>query len=715
MTKPVILCVDDERFILSCLGEQLTRHLGNEYDIELADDATEVLDLLAQFTAEGISVPLLISDQMMPKLSGDELIIQVHAQYPHMLKMLLTGYSSTDAIVNVVNAAELYRYLSKPWDEMDLILTVREALRRHAQEQQLFQQYTALHEANEALKNSNAVLRATLESTADGILVTDQEGRLATYNQQILKLWGMSASEFMALNSIVEALHVLQAITPSPEILSSDYIKAIQDCEGKDEDEGLMQLKDGRIIEYYSCPQRVDSKILGRVWSFQDITQQKEAEATIQRQAHYDALTNLPNRTLFNERLDSLLNQIQSTGQGKLAVLFLDLDRFKYVNDALGHPGGDHLLQLTVQRLKEVLRPQDLISRWGGDEFTLLLPQIKNRSDADMIAQRLLESMQEPFQMNGQTLHATVSIGIAVYPEDGQDGGTLIKNADAALYRAKELGRNDYQHYSISIHSQNNERLIIESGFHRALAQQEFMLYYQPQIDVKTGEITQMEALIRWNHSSLGMIPPNVFIPMAEQNGFILPLGEWVLRTACRQLHQWQALGFPDLKMGVNLSAKQLRDKNLVAVVAQIIEESEISPKSLELEITETAAMEDMELTKSTLTTLQNMGVNFALDDFGTGYSSLGYLKSLPFHTLKIDQSFVRDLMPYSKDVAIVNAIISLASGLELRVIAEGVETEELKNLLLSLDCDMMQGYLFSRPLPPEAATELLLSNMNRF
>lgn len=709
MTKPVILCVDDERFILSCLGEQLMRHLGNEYDIELVDDATEVLELLEQFTAEGISVPLLISDQMMPKVAGDELIIQVHAQYPHMLKMLLTGYSSTDVLANVVNAAKLYRYLSKPWDEMDLILTVREALRRHEQEQKLLQQHAELYKANEALEHSNAVLRATLESTADGILVTDQDGRIATFNRHILTLWGLSAPDFMALNNIAEAFQSLQSVNQPEEFLSNDFSQLTQDGEGK----GLLQLQDGRIIDYYACPQRIDNTILGRVWSFQDITQQKEAEATIQRQAHYDALTNLPNRSLFNDQLESLLNQIKTTEEGKLAVLFLDLDRFKYVNDALGHPVGDRLLQLTVQRLKEVLRPQDLISRWGGDEFTLLLPQIKNRSDADAIAKRLLDSMHTPFEMDGQIINATASIGIAIYPEDGEDGQTLIKNADAALYRAKELGRNDYQHYSSSIHSQSNERLAIEGGFHRALAQQEFMLYYQPQIDVKTGEIVQMEALIRWKHSTLGMIPPNTFIPIAEQNGFILPLGEWVLRTACQQLYQWQTLGFPNLKMGVNLSAKQLRDKNLVTIVTQIVEDSKISPKSLELEITETAAMEDMDLTKSILNTLQEMGVNFALDDFGTGYSSLGYLKSLPFHTLKIDQSFVRDLMPYSKDVAIVNAIISLASGLELRVIAEGVETEELKNLLLSLDCEMMQGYLFSRPLPPEAATELLLNNLN--
>jgi diguanylate cyclase (GGDEF)-like protein/PAS domain S-box-containing protein len=710
MTKPVILCVDDERFILSSLGEQLARHLGSEYDIELVDDPTEVLTLLDEFAAEGISVPLLISDQMMQKLPGDELIIQVHAQYPHMLKMLLTGYSGAEAIANVVNAAELYRYLSKPWDEIDLILTVREALRRHGQEQQLLQQHTALYQANEALESSNAVLRATLESTADGILVANQEGTISTFNRHILKLWGMSAPEFMKLESIKNALQALQMLTSPEEFLSGDLCEATQDSESK----GLMKLKDGRIIDYYSCPQRIDNKILGRVWSFQDITQQKEAEATIQRQAHYDALTNLPNRSLFNVQLEDLLKQIKVTEEGKLAVLFLDLDRFKYVNDILGHPIGDRLLQLTVQRLKDVLRPQDIISRWGGDEFTLLLPQIKSRNDAAIIAKRLLDSMQEPFEMDGQILHATASIGIAVYPEDGEDGKTLVKNADAALYRAKELGRNDYQHYSISIHSQTNERLTIESGFHRALAQQEFMLYYQPQIDVKTGEITQMEALIRWQHPSLGMIPPNVFIPLAEQNGFIIPLGEWVLRTACEQLHQWQTLGFPKLKMGVNLSAKQLRAKNLIEVVAQIVEESKISPESLELEITETAAMEDMDVTKSILTTLQNMGINFALDDFGTGYSSLGYLKSLPFHTLKIDQSFVRDLMPHSKDVAIVNAIISLASGLELRVIAEGVETEELKNLLLSLDCEMMQGYLFSKPLPPEAATKLLLENISQ-
>jgi diguanylate cyclase (GGDEF)-like protein/PAS domain S-box-containing protein len=707
MNKPVILCVDDERFILSSLGEQLSRHLGHEYDIELVDDATEVAELLAELAAEDIPVPLLISDQMMPKLSGDELIIQVHTQHPHMLKMLLTGYSSTEAIANVVNAAELYRYLSKPWDETDLILTVREALRRYEQEQKLLQQHAALYTANEALENSNAVLRATLESTADGILVTNKQGKLVTFNQRVLHLWQRSAEELMGLGDIYEALQVLQPMSPLDLVFSCGLVDASLEAENQ----GLMELKDGRTIEYYSCPQRMGTKVLGRVWSFQDITQQKEAEATIQRQAYYDSLTNLPNRSLFNEQLETLLHQVKVSGQGQLAVFFLDIDRFKYINDALGHPVGDRLLQLAVQRLKGVLRPQDLLARWGGDEFTLLLPQITDRDDATAIATRLLESMRRPFETDGQILHATASIGIAVYPEDGEDGKTLVKNADAALYRAKELGRNAYQHYSISIHSQTNERLVIEGGLHRALEQQEFMLYYQPQIDVKTGEITQMEALIRWNHPSLGMIPPNVFIPLAEQNGFIVPLGEWVLRTACQQLHQWQEMGFPILKMGVNLSAKQLRAQDLVTVVAQIVEEAKISPDSLELEITETAAMEDMDLTKSILATFQNMGINLALDDFGTGYSSLGYLKRLPFHTLKIDQSFVRDLMTHSKDVAIVNAIIRLASGLELRVVAEGVETEELKQLLLSLDCDMMQGYLFSRPLPSDAATELLLKN----
>lgn len=703
MNKPVILCVDDERFILSSLGEQLARHLGQEYDIELIDDATEVLDVLTELTMEGIDVPLLISDQMMPKLSGDKLLVEVHAQHPQTLKMLLTGYSSTDAIANVVNSGELYRYLSKPWDETDLILTVREALRRYEQEHQLAQQHTALYHANDALERSNAVLQATLESTADGILVTNCEGQLVNFNQRLLSLWRISAEELRTLGNLQNIINALQPRSTTTETIFTDSLN-LEDVERK----GLLELRDGRTIDYYSCPQRLNETILGSVWSFQDITQQRQAEETIQRQAYFDDLTDLPNRSFFNQKLDACLREMQVSEQGKLAVLFLDLDRFKDINDTLGHPVGDRLLQLAVQRMKGILRPQDVIARWGGDEFTLLIPHIKDRDDADVVARRLLESMQEPFETDGQLLKATVSIGIAVYPEDGQDGHTLVRNADAALYRVKELGRNDFQHYSISIHSQNNERLVIEGGLHRALMQQEFMVYYQPQIDVKTGEIVQMEALVRWKHPSLGMIPPNAFIPLAEQNGFIIPLGKWILKTACQQLRQWHEMGFTDLTIGVNLSAKQLRDKDLVADVAKIIEETQIPYGALELEITETAAMENMDITKAILSSLQEMGINLALDDFGTGYSSLGYLKRLPFHTLKIDQSFVRDLMTHSKDVAIVNAIISLASGLELRVIAEGVETEDLKRLLLSLDCYMMQGYLFSKPLPPTEATVLL-------
>jgi diguanylate cyclase (GGDEF)-like protein/PAS domain S-box-containing protein len=703
MNKPVILCVDDERFILSSLGEQLSRHLGQDYDIELIDDATEVLDILTELTLEGIDVPLLISDQMMPKLTGDKLLVQVHAQYPQTLKMLLTGYSSTEAIAHVVNSAELYRYLSKPWDETDLILTVRQALRRYEQDSQLAQQHAALYKANDALERSNAVLQATLESTADGILVTNRDGKLVNFNQRLLSLWGLSADELRGLGHLSSIIHALD-----PSAAATDQLFAVLDEARDRESKGLLELRDGRTLEYYSCPQRLNQTILGSVWSFQDITQQKQAEATIQRQAYFDDLTDLPNRSFFNQQLDKFLQEIQATGQGKLAVLFLDLDRFKNINDALGHPVGDRLLQLAVQRMKGILRPQDIIARWGGDEFTLLIPHIKDRDDAAVVARRLLDSMQEPFETDGKLLKATVSIGIAVYPEDGQDSEILVRNADAALYRVKELGRNDFQHYSISIHSQTNERLVIEGGLHRALIQQEFMVYYQPQIDVKTGEVVQMEALVRWQHPSLGMIPPNAFIPLAEQNGFIIPLGKWVLKTACQQLHQWQGMGLSELTMGVNLSAKQLRDKDLVTDVKQIVEEAQIAYQALELEITETAAMENMDITQSILSCFQDMGINLALDDFGTGYSSLGYLKRLPFHTLKIDQSFVRDLITHSKDVAIVNAIISLASGLELRVIAEGVETEDLKNLLLSLDCYMMQGYLFSKPLPPEEATKLL-------
>jgi diguanylate cyclase (GGDEF)-like protein len=388
--------------------------------------------------------------------------------------------------------------------------------------------------------------------------------------------------------------------------------------------------------------------------------------------------------------------------------MFLDLDRFKTINDTLGHAIGDQLLQGVSERLKYCLREGDTFARWGGDEFTLLLPQINDAEDAAKIAQRILEALKPAFNLEGHELYISSSIGIALYPQDGGDVQTLLRNADAALYRAKEHGRNNYRFYLPSMNSQASELLALENQLHQALEREEFVVYYQPQVNVKTGEITGMEALVRWQHPELGLVAPGTFIPLAEANGLIVPIGEWVLRTACAQNKAWQDAGFPPVRVAVNLSARQFQQPTLVAMVGQVLAETGLEARFLELEITETTIMQNVEFARTMLSDLQAMGVHISMDDFGTGYSSLSYLKKFPFHTIKIDQSFIRELTSAPQDTAIISAVNTLGYGLNLRVVAEGVETHEQLQLLRSLQCDEMQGYLFSRSLSVVDATKVL-------
>ncbi len=426
--------------------------------------------------------------------------------------------------------------------------------------------------------------------------------------------------------------------------------------------------------------------------------------SNLERQALHDALTDLPNRRLFNRRLDQALSNARKN-QNLVAVMFMDLDRFKKINDSLGHGIGDRLLQSFAQRLRSCLRESDTVARWGGDEFTVLLPQISSAEEATQIGKRILDALKQPFKLENQELYIKNSIGIAIYPTDGEDASTLLKNADAALQVAKEGGKNKYEFYSPKINSQADLLLRLENLLHQALEREEFLLYYQPQVNVNTGEIGGMEALLRWQHPELGLVSPGQFIPVAEESGLIVPIGEWVLRTACAQNKAWQEAGLPPLKVAVNLSCQQFQQQDLVPMVAQILKETGLKPGFLELEITETTIMENIDLARKTIKDLQGMGVYLSMDDFGTGYSSLGYLKNFPFDSLKIDQSFVRGLRNDPREIAILSSIISLGHGLGLRVVAEGVETQQQLELLRSLKCEEMQGYLFSRPLKVEDAT----------
>jgi diguanylate cyclase (GGDEF)-like protein/PAS domain S-box-containing protein len=438
-----------------------------------------------------------------------------------------------------------------------------------------------------------------------------------------------------------------------------------------------------------------------------DLTSHKQYEARLEYQANYDALTGLANRKYLHERLQQAI-VLAHRYQHQVTVAFIDLDHFKFINDSLGHHVGDHVLKVVATRLKDCMRENDTVARHGGDEFVVVI----DRSDETVISllmPRILASIAEPIMVDDRELHVTCSIGFSLYPIDGQDTDTLVRNADIAMYRAKEQGRNNVQFYTEELNRKISKRLGMESILRHALARNEFFLHYQPQVTLKTGCIVGVEALLRWNSEAVGIISPSDFIPLAEELGLIVPIGEWVLRTACAQMKAWHEAGLPKISVAVNLSARQFRQKDLVEVISRVLQETGLAPCYLEIELTESMMVHDVELGVAILAKLKAMGIKLSIDDFGTGYSSLSYLKRFPINVLKIDQSFVKDITNDADDAAIARSIIALAHSLNLEVIAEGVETEgQLKYLSAHL-CDAIQGYYFSQPLSAAACEEILL------
>ena len=446
----------------------------------------------------------------------------------------------------------------------------------------------------------------------------------------------------------------------------------------------------------------------------EDITSQREAEAAMEWQATHDALTELPNRTLFQRHVADAI-QKAAGGDHDLAILFLDLDGFKHINDTLGHEVGDTLLRVVADRLREAMEheTQGLIARMGGDEFTVLLPKLDSSDHPKCVAKRLLTLFHEPVMLRGHELFVTASIGISVFPYDGQDRETLLRRADVAMYAAKAQGRNTFQMHTEAMNVAAFDRLLLEGSLRHAVEREEVTLHYQPQLDLATGRIQGVEALLRWRHEKFGDVPRSRFIPLAEETGLIRPLGEWALREACRQVAAWSGVlnpsdGIP-LRVAVNLSARQLAQPDVVAKIQSVIRETEILPSMLELEITETALLySGGAAAERTLHALSDLGIRLSVDDFGTGYSSLSYLRRFPFNSVKIDPSFVRELTDLPRSQAIIRAVIDLAHALDLSVIAEGVETTTQRDLLRSLGCDAMQGYLFSPAVPADRIDSLL-------
>jgi diguanylate cyclase (GGDEF)-like protein len=438
-----------------------------------------------------------------------------------------------------------------------------------------------------------------------------------------------------------------------------------------------------------------------------EVHERQTAEKQVQFLAYYDALTALPNRTLLRDRMTIAVASARRRGE-KLAVLFLDLDNFKNINDTLGHSIGDLLLKEVADRLKKCTREQDTVARLGGDEFVVVLTSIAASADAAITAERIVNDMAKGFHIQNYQLSVTCSMGLSIFPDHATDVDALLGNADAAMYVAKESGRNNFQFFTVDMNDQAAERLTLENGLRGALQKKELFLVYQPLVDIATGNITGSEALLRWQHPTLGLVPPDKFIPIAENTGLIIPIGEWVLRSACAQARQWQDDGLPALPVSVNVSPLQFRQKGFAEMVGRVLRETDLTPQSLELELTEGLIISTAEVVRAVLRELKEMGVKLSIDDFGTGYSNLSYLRQFPVYKLKIDRSFVKEIGASPDDAAIASTIINMARSLNLKVTAEGVENEEQMSFLRAHQCDEFQGYYFSKPLPADEFAESL-------
>jgi diguanylate cyclase (GGDEF)-like protein/PAS domain S-box-containing protein len=569
----------------------------------------------------------------------------------------------------------------------------------------------ALLAAEEALFDERERAQVTLNSIGDAVLTTDAEGRVTYLNLVAEAMTGWSRKDALG-QPLPEVFKIIDGATrqiasnPAQRAIKEDRtIGLASDC--------VLIRRDGfeSAIEDSAAPiHNRDGQEAGAVIVFHDVTKSRAMALKMSHQAQHDFLTDLPNRLLLTERLTQAI-RLAKRHRKQVALLFIDLDHFKHINDSLGHTIGDQLLQSVAERLSSCVRVSDTVCRQGGDEFVILLAEIVRPQDTTLVAEKLQAAFALPHLIGGQDLHITLSIGISIYPDDGDSVETIMQNADTAMYHAKKNGRNTYQFFTSEMNTDAVRRQQIESSLHRALKQGEFILHYQPQVDLASGTMTGAEALIRWVEPNLGLVFPGQFVPIAEECGLIVPIGRWVLSEACRQTQAWLNRGLPAVPVSVNISAVEFRHKGFLDGVAQTLKETGLSANFLELEVTESILMHDAESSAITLEALKNLGVKLAIDDFGTGYSSLSYLKRFPIDTLKIDQSFVRDIATDCDDATIVSAVIGMGINLKQRVIAEGVETQEQLEFLLSRQCVGGQGFLFGRPVPAAAFASNFMKN----
>lgn len=689
MNKPLcVLIVEDSEDDTLLLVRELRRG-GYDPKFERVDTAEAMNTALHSQRWD-----IIISDYSMPDFSAPAALELLKKSGIDLPFIIISGNIGEDIAVEAMKAGA-HDYLMKG-KLARLIPTIERELREVAER-------SKRRKAEQALRENEKRFRSLIENALDIITVLDGDGTIRYESPSIKRvlgykpeeLIGKKAFEYIHPDDVQYVLTAFEQILQQPGIAKSVEFR-FKHCNGT-----------WRSLEAIGSNLLQDENVKGIVVNSRDITERKRAEETIRQLAYYDTLTGLPNRVLFNDRLTLAIAQAHHNRQ-KLALMVLDLDQFKTVNDTLGHHMGDQLLQGIATRVKDVIREGDTIARMGGDEFMLLFPGIAWAKDVATIADKILKVLQPSFYFEGYELLVTGSIGIALYPDDSDNVQTLLRNADTAMYRAKAQGRNNYQFHTPTMNAAALERLMIESGLRRALTRNEFVVYYQPQVSLRTGQIVGIEALMRWQHPELGLLSPERFIQVAEETRLIIPISEWILRNACAQNKVWQEAGFPSLRVAVNLSAHHFKREHFAETIVKILKETRLAPNYLELELTESTMMENAETNAVVLNELKEMGISLSIDDFGTGYSSLSYLKRLPINTLKIDQSFIWDISIDPDDTAITRAIIALAHNLKLKVVAEGVETKEQLAFLCQHQCDEVQGYLFSKPVLAEVLTQIL-------
>lgn len=681
-----ILIADDELTARMLMQAALEK---SGFDVMTAESGE---DALRCFNEGAFDMVMLDVD--MPGLNGYEVCSRLRELAGEELPIILvTGMDDLESIERAFEAGAT-DFLSKP---------INWTLVGHRLKY-LFRAYGVVQDLNKANAQNTAILNAI----PDTLLRLDDKGHIVDIRlaSQLAMQRPITRPEFKLADYLTQDV-IARLMSSALQAHASGTPVNL---------EIQLTLKPGQERHFEARLANIDAN--ETLCLFRDITETKQVESRVYRLAYFDNLTGLPNRLSFSERLESEIRRASRIND-KLAVIVMDLDGFKTINDTMGHGAGDQLLQWVADRLQQGLRSYDLVARLdsvnmgvdlarlGGDEFTVLIPHLKDTENALNLVQRIHEMMRHPFVIEGRQVVLTTSIGIALYPEDGENAATLLKHADTAMYHAKDQGRDNYQFYSASLTQEALRRLDLKSNLRLALERNEFFLVYQPQLDLASGRIQSLEALIRWKHPELGLISPMEFIPVAEESGLIVPIGEWVLRTACADAARWKASGHP-LRMAVNLSAIQFRSPQLVKRIKEILRQTGFAAELLELEVTEGALMDHTEATLETMNALRREGMQLSLDDFGTGYSSLSYLKRLPLNNMKVDQSFVRGLPADEESLAIVRAIVALAKNLGFTVTAEGIETEEQAHILNDLKCETLQGYYIGKPVPAEEFTGLL-------